>query len=293
MSSYFERFCRAEDPSCRPLYLFANEQQELTARLRNRLVDMLSALSWSSPGDPARPRAPQEPGERCNFWNLLLLSLTMRREDARDFELYAHCFPTADGFSVGLDGELRARGEVFRRLFYEQVRQLGKFQFFAGSPLSGAPMHSHAPAVNVLLQGRKLWHLLPPGGSSRSLTLTLTLTLLRSPQAETHTRPCTRWTGWLQVPPPPTPLPPSPPYPLSFSFSLPDVPNRAEVYPFFDSSFPPPALQQKEQTSARRSLCRLYQEADEVLFVPRHWSHQVLNLENTIGFAVEIDNYIY
>jgi hypothetical protein len=40
-----------------------------------------------------------------------------------------------------------------------------KFQFFLGPKFSGAPMHSHGPAFNFLLQGEKLWSLLPPGES--------------------------------------------------------------------------------------------------------------------------------
>jgi hypothetical protein len=40
-------------------------------------------------------------------------------------------------------------------------------------------------------------------------------------------------------------------------------------------------------------LCRFYQNENEILFVPRHWSHQVLNLETSLGFAVEVDNYVY
>jgi hypothetical protein len=38
--------------------------------------------------------------------------------------------------------------------------------------------------------------------------------------------------------------------------------------------------------------CTLVQNANEVLFVPRHWTHQVLNLAESIGFAVEIDDYV-
>jgi hypothetical protein len=37
-----------------------------------------------------------------------------------------------------------------------------KYQFFYGTKYSGAPMHSHGPAFNVLLKGEKLWNLVPP-----------------------------------------------------------------------------------------------------------------------------------
>lgn len=39
--------------------------------------------------------------------------------------------------------------------------------------------------------------------------------------------------------------------------------------------------------------CYIVQNAGEMLFVPRHWSHQVVNLQETIGFAVEILQPVY
>lgn len=39
--------------------------------------------------------------------------------------------------------------------------------------------------------------------------------------------------------------------------------------------------------------CRLVQRAGEVLFVPRHWTHQVLNLDHVVGLAAEVKNYVY
>ena len=40
--------------------------------------------------------------------------------------------------------------------------RLGGRQFFVGPPGSGAPMHFHTKAINVLAFGRKRWFLLPP-----------------------------------------------------------------------------------------------------------------------------------
>lgn len=37
--------------------------------------------------------------------------------------------------------------------------------------------------------------------------------------------------------------------------------------------------------------CSVVQSAGEVLFVPRHVSHSVINLRETVGFAVEVSNY--
>jgi hypothetical protein len=59
--------------------------------------------------------------------------------------------------------------------------------------------------------------------------------------------------------------------------------------------------QEEEESEKKKSntntnnklLCRFYQNENEILFVPRHWSHQVLNLETSLGFAVEVDNYVY
>lgn len=37
--------------------------------------------------------------------------------------------------------------------------------------------------------------------------------------------------------------------------------------------------------------CHIDQYEGEILFIPRHWSHQVLNLAASVGFAVEIRDY--
>ena len=36
-------------------------------------------------------------------------------------------------------------------------------QYFLGPALSGAPFHSHGPALNYLVNGQKLWVVAPPG----------------------------------------------------------------------------------------------------------------------------------
>jgi hypothetical protein len=40
-----------------------------------------------------------------------------------------------------------------------------RLQVFEGPSFSGAPFHHHGPAFNLLIQGDKLWELLPPGNS--------------------------------------------------------------------------------------------------------------------------------
>ena len=66
-----------------------------------------------------------------------------------------------------------------------KVRAAKGTQFFLGSKHSGAPMHYHQSAYNVLVYGRKRWVLTPPSDSSFSTVpahdwLTRTLPLLRS-----------------------------------------------------------------------------------------------------------------
>mmetsp|Transcript_32282 Transcript_32282/g.46577 ORF Transcript_32282/g.46577 Transcript_32282/m.46577 type:complete len:662 (+) Transcript_32282:770-2755(+) len=50
---------------------------------------------------------------------------------------------------------------------------------------------------------------------------------------------------------------------------------------------------QFEEYPFKQGPCQLLQQAGEVLFVPRHWSHQVLNLAESVGFAVEVSDYTH
>lgn len=113
-------------------------------------------------------------------------------------------------------------------------------QLFIGPVLSGAPMHSHGPAVNVLLSGTKLWSITPPAR-----------------EMYTNIHP---W-EWIAK----------------------DMTHSSEN-PFYSNLT---AVDRKAEP------CRLVQRAGEALFAPRHWTHQVLNLEEAIGFAVEVKNYVY
>jgi len=66
--------------------------------------------------------------------------------------------------------------------------------------------------------------------------------------------------------------------------------NSEKENPYFNSTI----AHAEKLVGGKRSLCRLYQKDHEILFVPRHWTHQVLNIdETTIGFAIEVDNYVY
>lgn len=49
----------------------------------------------------------------------------------------------------------------------------------------------------------------------------------------------------------------------------------------------PTASANGTETETQQGPCLLEQRAGEILFVPRHWSHSVLNLAEVVGFAVE------
>lgn len=110
----------------------------------------------------------------------------------------------------------------------------GRLQLFRGPHLSGAPMHNHGPAFNLLLPSistvSKLWQLRPPGNDRYSAA-----------------HPLRAW--------------------------------------------------RQEEVSGNGS-CLVRQLPGQVLFVPRHASHMVLNLIDeelgvVSGFAWELDDYIY
>jgi len=92
-------------------------------------------------------------------------------------------------------------------------------QFYLGSTLTGAPVHHHGPAVNLLLNGKKLWLLSPPSHDSYALL-----------------------------------------HPLEY-------------------------LEKKKKET--NEICSYTQLEGEVMFVPRHYSHLVLNLKLSVGIAVE------
>eukprot|EP01039_Chlorochromonas_danica_P009834 gene9834-10877_t len=118
-------------------------------------------------------------------------------------------------------------------------------QLYLGPVLTGAPMHSHGPALNVLLSGAKLWAITPPGR-----------------ELYTNIHP---W-EWIAK----------------------DIVHTQEN-PFFNSS----AVNESLESEQAHEPCRIIQQAGQALFAPRHWSHQVLNLDHAIGFAVEVRNYVY
>jgi hypothetical protein len=95
-----------------------------------------------------------------------------------------------------------------------------KPQFYLGYPGTGAPMHFHKDAWNMLAHGQKRWYLLPPA------------------DAQYSTQPIASWV-------------------------------------------------QGGLAAAPASLQECTQDAGDIMFVPRGWSHAVLNLHTSVGIAVE------
>jgi hypothetical protein len=54
--------------------------------------------------------------------------------------------------------------------------------------------------------------------------------------------------------------------------------ERRKLYPYYSTS----------KGEDEMLLCHVEQRAGEVLFVPSMWTHQILNLAESVGFAAEI-----
>eukprot|EP01038_Epipyxis_sp_PR26KG_P013711 gene13711-18391_t len=49
----------------------------------------------------------------------------------------------------------------------------------------------------------------------------------------------------------------------------------------------------KKNSIYNDKICHIEQNEGEILYIPRHWSHQTLNVEDSMGFALEIRKYIH
>ena len=105
---------------------------------------------------------------------------------------------------------------------FTDEERLASALFYIGPEMSGAYFHSHTNAVNILAEGRKLWHLLPPGVS--------------------HGPILGNFVDWME-----------------------------NVLP-----------------TMKQKPLKVVQRPGELLFVPTAWSHATLNLETTLGVAIEI-----
>jgi hypothetical protein len=256
LTSYYQHHCLHHDDShsttsnddCLPFYLFANEQQDVVKKLRGSLIQAISSFIVPT-GSPTT----EDEGE-CNLWNLLMISTVMKKEDIQEYEILKHCFfpasshTTASSASINPSdasssspAEKESFHETIRTYLMKSLPTLGKFQFFAGTPLTGAPMHSHGPAFNFLIQGKKIWNLLPPG---RDLYSTI--------------------------------------HPIEWYAN--NMVNNEKEYPYYNSSSlsslsssATSDIASDSANSGKKSqpLCRYYQDNHQILFVPRHWTHQV------------------
>jgi hypothetical protein len=60
-----------------------------------------------------------------------------------------------------------------------------------------------------------------------------------------------------------------------------------------DRSTQSESLNDEETIVQLPSICTIHQHAGQILYVPRHYSHQVTNLNHVLGFAWEVERYIY
>ena len=122
-----------------------------------------------------------------------------------------------------------------------------RLQAFAGPAFSGAPVHSHSPAFNLAIEGRKFWTLLPPASDLYSAS-----------------------------------------HPLEYLSPL----FAADTSSGLKESLEDTGL--KVADHLRKTACELIQNPGEMLYVPRHVSHSVLNMDSVVyGFALEVEQYVH
>ena len=209
-----EAMSRLVDKHVKPLYLFGNDQQEITRMLKPMMSQYLQqTFSMLLQNNSSKSSTTSI---SLSLWDYIFKVSNYSKEN--------HNVPN----------------------FLALPSRFAKYQFFYGAMLSGAPMHSHGPAFNILLHGEKLWSLLPP---ARDIYTSI--------------------------------------HPLEWFAT--DF-TKSKEYPYH--------LQRQGEevvdVEQGEALCELRQQRGQMLYVPRHYSHQVLNVgKDTIGFAVEVDDYIY
>jgi hypothetical protein len=178
-------------------------------------------------------------------------------------------------------------------------------QLIVGPPLSGAMPHFHNPALNLLLVGVKLWVLLPPGNATFGQSharhwfedsyrrkyaglpaeglavdaVEAAAAALLAEEGETQTegrlgRKGHRGVNWIDT----------------RDGQAPDAPAAGGGGEHSSNqSNDLPGI-----SGARWSFCpqpvphyRFLQEAGDLVFVPEHWGHAVINLSDTVAVAIE------
>lgn len=142
-------------------------------------------------------------------------------------------------------------------------------QLAVGPPLSGALLHFHGPAVNALLAGLKLWVLLPPGAAWFSAEPALpwfARTLAACPPANASGVARISGAGdqgtWAPE-----------------EANEATKPATASSAPAEDTERPP--------LLSRQPHFVVVQGPGDVVVVPRHWAHAVLNLADSVAIALE------
>jgi len=154
-------------------------------------------------------------------------------------ELPRYVFDTTEIVSTGEIQEVLedlAVNDTFHHLLNSLGNSLNTrviWQQYMGPIFSGAPFHSHGPALNLLIFGSKKWGLLPPANGIFSS------------------------------------IPPLEVLKIEHKGGVADVEDKVSA-----------------------GICYVNQYAGEMLFVPRHFSHQVINLADSVGLAIE-GNTIY
>jgi hypothetical protein len=129
-----------------------------------------------------------------------------------------------------------------------------RLQVFHGPALSGAPLHSHSPAFNLAVRGNKLWTLLPPAADMYSSIHPI------------ETIQHYHYDGLSQA-----------------------ANNKENTV---DPNLDPNTHTLNEHMG--KLGCIALQKSGYALYVPRHVSHSVVNLDDVnSGFALEVEQYVH
>ena len=143
-------------------------------------------------------------------------------------------------------------------------------QLAVGPPLSGALLHFHGPAVNALLAGLKLWVLLPPGAAWFSTEPALPW-FARALAA----CPLVNGTGAARIT-------------ASGAGDLErEAPEEVNEAAHVSASSAQAVEGRRPPLLSRQPHFVVVQGPGDVVVVPRHWAHAVLNLADSVAIALE------
>lgn len=149
-----------------------------------------------------------------------------------------------------------------------------RLQVYMGPAFSGAPYHSHGPAFNLLLHTESV-------DPANSIATEVDVTGSSAGAGSGGSAASSSVQGgklWFLLPP------------ANDAYS--------SVHPLL-AHLTAPTQTTKEDAKGRKTAddvegaCMLRQPLHSLLFVPRHVSHRVLNLQESAGFALEVEDYRY